>query len=185
MSLPVSESASVQPVEHHIPTRPEYHPYVLRAQMAILRREAAARAESEAEINAAYETATAAARDAADRALAATREKHAADIESTRRKHAEVQRQAEEFRTTEQKKLDEFRRSKTKAIKAACEQRVIDLKEEEDFEQMRFKEVVKSKAHEPQHLAAAAEQKLAAALAQLDEAASAAEKRLAAWGVKF
>ena len=185
MSLPVSESASVQPVEHHIPTRPEYHPDVLRAQMAILRREAAARAESEAEINAAYETATAAARDAAERALAATREKHAAEIESTRRKHAEVQRQAEEFRTTEQKKLDEFRRSKTKAIKAACEQRVNDLKEEEDFEQMRFKEVVKSKAHEPQQLAAAAEQKLAAALAQLDEAASAAEKRLAAWGVKF
>ena len=184
MSLPGSEPTIAAPVEPQVRARSAYHPAVLREQLAILRREAAVRAESEARITAAHGAATTQAREFADQALATTRQKYAAEIEATRRRHAEVRRQTEDFRVTEQKKLDEFRHAKGKAIKAAWEKQVNDLNEEEDFEQMRFREVVKSKATEPQQLAAAAEQKLAAAIAQLGEAALAAGKRLAAWGVK-
>ncbi len=164
--------------------RTAYRPDVLRQQMAILRRESAARAKAEADIAAAYEAATAAARETAERSLAATRQKHAAEIEATRRKHAEVERQAEEYRAAEQKKLDDVRQARTKAIKGECAQRVDDLNETETFEQIRFKEVVKSKAPEPQQAAVALDQKLSAALAQLREAAGAATKLLASWGVK-
>jgi S-DNA-T family DNA segregation ATPase FtsK/SpoIIIE len=164
--------------------RSAYHPDVLRDQMAVLRRASAARAKAEMEIEAAHETARAAARDHAERALAASRQKHAAEIEATRRKHADVKRQAEEFRAAKQKELDDERQAKTKAIKGAYSQKVDDLNETETFEQIRFKEVMKSKAPEPQQAAHALEQKLSAALAQVRETGAAALKQLAAWGVK-
>jgi S-DNA-T family DNA segregation ATPase FtsK/SpoIIIE len=184
VSLPVSDSSAPAAVEPQHLSRPEYQPDVLRGQMTILRQEAAARAQAETAITAAHEAATAAARAAAERALAATREKHAAEIEATRRKHAEVKRQADEFRATEQKKLDDGRQAKTKAITAECSKRVEDLNETETFEQIRFKEVVTSKAQEPHQAAAALEQKLATALGQLRDTAAAVAKQLAAWGVK-
>ena len=184
MSTPVTEPSPAETVAHPAQTRTDYHPDVLREQMTILRREAATRARSESEIQAQHEAATTAARESADRRLAATRQKHAAEIDATKQKHAAVLRQAEDFRAAEQKKLDDSRTARTKALKAACAQQVQELQEEEDFEQMRFNEVVKSKATEPQQAAAAAEQKLAVAFAELNEAAAVAAKRLAAWGVK-
>jgi len=182
VSLPVSEPDARQPAS---PLQPSaYHPGVLREQMTVLRRAAAARAKAEAEITATHDSATTAARDDAERALAATRQKHAAEIEATRRKHAEVRQQAEDFRAAEQKKLDDGRQAKLKAIMGQCAGKLTELNETETFEQIRFKEVVKSKATEPQQAAQALEQKLSAALGQLRDTAGSVGKLLASWGVK-
>ena len=165
-------------------TRSAYHPDVLREQMQILRRESATRAESENAISSTVESATTSIRAAADRELADVRTKGAADIEAAVRKHDEVKRQADAWRATEQKKIDEFRQAKTREYTKACDEAVTELKEEEVFEQVRFKQVAGEKALEPQKAARSWEQKLAAALTQINAEASAVAKQLAAWGVK-
>jgi len=150
----------------------------------ILRREAATRAEAEASIAATYESATGTIRAEADRRLAETKQTHAAEIEANRKKHAELQRQVEQWRTAEQAKIDEHRKAKSRDLTKKCEETLAELKEEELFEQVRFKEVFQAKSQEPQQKARAWEQKLTATLAQLDKDAAAVAKQLTAWGVK-
>ncbi|MFM7185917.1 MAG: FtsK/SpoIIIE domain-containing protein [Planctomycetota bacterium] len=165
-------------------SRTPYHPDVLREQIRILRREAATRAEAEASIAATYESATGTIRAEADRRLAETKQTHAAEIEANRKKHAELQRQVEQWRTAEQAKIDEHRKAKSRDLAKKCEETLAELKEEELFEQVRFKEVFQAKSQEPQQKARAWEQKLTATLAQLDKDAAAVAKQLTAWGVK-
>lgn len=164
--------------------RSAYHPDVLREQMQILRREAAARAESENRIHSTFESETTSIRAAADRELTEVRRKGAADIDAALRKHDEIRRQAEAWRAAEQKKIDEYRQAKTRECAKACDEAVTELKEEEVFEQVRFKQVASEKALEPQKAARSWEQKLAAALTQINAEAAAVAKQLAAWGVK-
>ena len=164
--------------------RSAYHPDVLREQMRILRQAAADRSAAETKITATFEAETAAIQDASTRVLAATRQKAAADIEATKRKHQELTKQAEAWRAAEQRKIDEYRQTKTRELTKACDEAVTDLEEEEVFEQVRFNEVATAKTQEPQQAARAWEQKLVAALGQLDTEAAAVTKQLAAWGVK-
>ncbi len=176
-SLPEASSATAS-------ARSAYHPDVLREQMQILRREAAARAESESRIHSSFESATTSIRAAADRELADVQKKGAADIEAAVRKHGELKRQAEAWRAAEQKKIDDYRQAKTREYTKACEEAVTELKEEEVFEQVRFKQVAGEKALEPQQAARSWEQKLATALTQINTETAAVAKQLAAWGVK-
>jgi energy-coupling factor transporter ATP-binding protein EcfA2 len=167
-----------------VPARSAYHSDVLRDQIQILRREAAARAKAESAIAAAYESATQAIQEAADRSLADTRSTRTAEIGATRQKHAEFIRQIEQWRATEQAKFDELLKAKSRELEKKCAEAVAELEEEEVFEQVRFKEVVQAKMQEPKQAARAMEQKLAAALAHLDKHEAAVTKQLSAWGVK-
>ncbi|MFM7206840.1 MAG: FtsK/SpoIIIE domain-containing protein [Planctomycetaceae bacterium] len=179
--------AHAQPAETATPTpaaRTAYHPDVLREQVQILRQAAAARSKAEASIAAAYDAAARQIREAAESSLIETRRSRTAEIEASRRAHEELKRKADEWRAGEQAKIDDHRKAKSRDYAKACEEAVAELKEEEDFEQVRFKEVVKAKAQEPQQAARAMEQKLAAALVQIDKEAAAVAKQLAAWGVK-
>ena len=178
------ESPSAEAAPPSVQNRSAYHPDVLREQIQILRREAATRSKAETAIAGAYETATHAIQQAADRALADTRSKHAAEIKATRQKHEDVKAQVEQWRAAEQAKIDEHLKTKSRELAKKCAEAVSELKEEEVFEQVRFKEVVQAKLQEPQQAARAMEQKLAAALAQLDKDQAAVAKQLAAWGVK-
>jgi DNA segregation ATPase FtsK/SpoIIIE, S-DNA-T family len=166
------------------PARSAYHPDVLREQLRILRQAAADRSAAETRITATFEAETTAIQDASAQALAATRQKAAADIEATKRKHQELAKQAEAWRAAERRKIDEYRQAKTREVTKACDEAVTDLEEEEVFEQVRFKEVAAAKTQEPQQAARGWEQKLVAALGQLDTETAAVTKQLAAWGVK-
>jgi DNA segregation ATPase FtsK/SpoIIIE, S-DNA-T family len=166
------------------PARSAYHPDVLREQLRILRQAAADRSAAETRITATFEAETTAIQDASAQALAATRQKAAADIEATKRKHQELAKQAEAWRAAERRKIDDYRQAKTREVTKACDEAVTDLEEEEVFEQVRFKEVAAAKTQEPQQAARGWEQKLVAALGQLDTEAAAVTKQLAAWGVK-
>jgi DNA segregation ATPase FtsK/SpoIIIE, S-DNA-T family len=166
------------------PARSAYHPDVLREQLRILRQAAADRSAAETRITATFEAETTAIQDASAQALAATRQKAAADIEATKRKHQELAKQAEAWRAAERRKIDDYRQAKTREVTKACDEAVTDLEEEEVFEQVRFKEVAAAKTQEPQQAARGWEQKLVAALGQLDTETAAVTKQLAAWGVK-
>jgi len=166
------------------PARSAYHPDVLREQVRTLRQAAADRSAAETRITATFEAETTAIHDASARALTETRQKAAADIDATKRKHQELTKQAEAWRAAERRKIDEYRQAKTRELTKACDEAVTDLEEEEVFEQVRFKEVAAAKTLEPQQAARAWEQKLGAALGQLDTEAAAVTKQLAAWGVK-
>ena len=177
-----SPSADTSPATEH--ARSAYHPDVLREQVLILRREAGSRSKLEAAITDAYDSATSATRQTAERELADTQQKHAAEIAAARQKHEEHKRKVEQWRAGEQAKIDEHRKAKSRELTRKYEETVAELKEEELFEQVRFKEVSKSKSLEPQQAAKAYDQKVSAALAQLDKDAAAVAKQLAAWGVK-
>ncbi len=164
--------------------RSPFHPDVLKEQMSTVRHEAGVRAKAEATITAAYDAATSTINEAADRALATTRQKHAAEIAATKQKHADLTKQIDQWRAGEQAKIDTHLKSKSRELAKACEDAVGELKEEELFEQVRFKEVVQAKAQEPPKAARGWEQKLAAALAKLDKLDADVTKQLAAWGVK-
>jgi len=179
----VSTNDAPAPAAEPAPRSP-YHPDVLREQMRILRAAATARAEAEASIAAAFESATGTIAAEATAQLAETKQKHAAEIEANRKKHAELQRQVEQWRAAEQAKIDEHRKAKTRELAKKCEETLAELKEEELFEQVRFKEVYQAKSQEPQQKARAWEQKVTATLAQLDKDAATVAKQLAAWGVK-
>ncbi|MFM7245471.1 MAG: FtsK/SpoIIIE domain-containing protein [Planctomycetaceae bacterium] len=180
----MSTHDAASPSTSTTPARSEFHPDVLREQMAILRREAAARSKAETGIAQAHDEAVTAIQATADRALSETRAKHTAEIEATKRKHDEVKRQVEQLRATEQVKIDAHLKSKSREFAKTFDEAVTELKEEEVFEQVRFKEVVQAKMQEPKKAARALEQKVAAALAQLDNDDAAVAKQLTAWGVK-
>jgi DNA segregation ATPase FtsK/SpoIIIE, S-DNA-T family len=162
---------------------PAYHPDVLREQLAILRREAAARAQGEREIASEHEQETAAARAAADKALAATRKKYAAEIDSTKREHAAVLQKVEAFEASERRKLDEGRAARAKSLETAAAVKTKDLREEEGFEAMQAKETSKDRLKQPAAGFAKAEKEVGRSLGQLDEAVAAAQKLLAKRGV--
>jgi len=90
----------------------------------------------------------------------------------------------EQWRAGEQAKIDEHLKSKSRELAKKCDEAVTELKEEEVFEQVRFKEVVQAKMQEPKQAVRSWEQKLTGALAQLEKDDAAVAKQLAAWGVK-
>ena len=94
-----SPSADTSPATEH--ARSAYHPDVLREQMLILRREAGSRSKLEAAITDAYDSATSATRQTAERELADTQQKHAAEIAAARQKHEEHKRKVEQWRAGE------------------------------------------------------------------------------------
>ena len=178
---PASASPPTTPAPQ---ARSAFHPDVLREQIAVLRREAGSRSKAEQAIADAAEAAVTAIQAEADRALADTRAKHNAEIEAAKRKHEEVKRQVEQWRAGEQAKIDEHLKSKSRELAKKCDEAVTELKEEEVFEQVRFKEVVQAKMQEPKQAVRSWEQKLTGALAQLEKDDAAVAKQLAAWGVK-
>ena len=178
---PASASPPTTPTPQ---ARSAFHPDVLRDQIAVLRREAASRSKAEQAIADTAEAAVTAIQAEANRALADTRTKHNAEIEAAKRKHEEVKRQVEQWRAGEQAKIDEHLKSKSRELAKKCDEAVTELKEEEVFEQVRFKEVVQAKMQEPKQAVRSWEQKLTGALAQLEKDDAAVAKQLAAWGVK-
>ena len=184
MSSSAVESSVPEVAPAASPARSAYHPDVLREQVRTLRQAAADRSAAETRITATFEAETTAIHDSSARALTETRQKAAADIDAAKRKHQELTKQAEAWRAAERRKIDEYRQAKTRELTKACDEAVTDLEEEEVFEQVRFKEVAAAKTLEPQQAARAWEQKLGAALGQLDTEAAAVTKQLAAWGVK-
>ena len=174
------------PADDHAP-RPAaaYDANVLRMQLAILRREAAARAKAEREITAEHEAATQTAISSADAALGATRKKYSVEIEATRREHAALVQKADAFAATELKKLDDARQARGKSLQVACAKKLVDLKEEADFAAMAANETAKSKSKLPLVAFAKGEGELGRSVAQLDEALAAAAKQLAKRGVKI
>ena len=151
-----------------------YDANVLRMQLAILRREAAARAKAEREITAEHEATTQAATSSADAALGATRKKYSVEIEATRREHAALVQKADAFAATELKKLDDARQARGKSLQVACAKKLVDLKEEADFAAMAANETAKSKSKLPLVAFAKGEGELGRSVAQLDEALAAA-----------
>ncbi|MBM4059234.1 MAG: hypothetical protein FJ275_13530, partial [Planctomycetes bacterium] len=165
-------------------TAASYHPTVLREQMAILRREAAARAKAENEITAEHEAETEQARSTADKSLAATRKKYAVEIDSAKHEHAALVQKADAFLAAERKKLDEARQARAKSLEVACGKKLADLKEDMEFQDLSATSVHKDQAKQPLVAFAKAEKELARTLAQFDEAVAAAGRFLLKRGVK-
>ncbi len=161
-----------------------YDPDVLREQMAILRRESAARAGSENEITAEHEKAVARTQSEAERSLAATRKQRTAEIEAATKEYAAVLQKADAFLAAEQKKLDDGRQARAKAIAADAARKLKDLQDDEGFDKLRENEQRKTRGQQPKLLAAKAEKDMARGLGQLDELVRQSAKRLAGRGMK-
>jgi DNA segregation ATPase FtsK/SpoIIIE, S-DNA-T family len=163
---------------------PAYDPTVLRDQMAVLRRESATRATAENEIVAEFEATAAAARAEAEQALSATRRKATAEIEATKREHAAVRQKADAFLAAERKKLDDARAVRAKSLQAGCGKKLVDLKEDVEFQNLSATSVHKDRLKQPLIAFAKAEKEVARSLGQLDEAVAASARLLAKRGVK-
>ncbi|NBW95223.1 MAG: cell division protein FtsK [Planctomycetia bacterium] len=156
---------------------------VLRAQMATLRSEAAARAKLENEIAAEHEAERTAAQADSDQKLAATREKYAREIDATRREYETVLQKVAAQAAAEQKKLDEQRKGFAATILRTCAAQEKQLKDDDQFEDSTFRDTWKDKRKEPNQRHARAEKELTRTLAQLDEADHKSLQALAGWRI--
>jgi hypothetical protein len=174
---------SLPPV-HAESTRSAYDRDLLREQMAILRRESAARARLENEIRAEHENATVKIRTESDQALDAIRSRYAAEIDAARREHATLLHKADAYETAERGKWDEWLKKESAAVTRRFEQSIRQTEEEDSFEEGSLVEVHREKRKDPQRIFAKSEKELAAALAQIGEAEARGLALLAARGVK-
>jgi S-DNA-T family DNA segregation ATPase FtsK/SpoIIIE len=184
---PVSSPSAVDsgdPAGGPVAARSAYHPDVLREQMAILRREASARASSEDEIVAAYESATTAIRRQAETALTTVQRDKTAAIETLRKQHAAAVEKADAFLAAERKKLDDQRAARAKALETSLAAKVTELKEQEEFEALSANETHKDRAKQPLMVHAKAEKEIQRSLSQLDEALAVAAGGLEQRGVE-
>ena len=165
-----------------VPATP-YDRDLLRSQMQILRREAAARAKLENEITAEHAAEREAARTEAEQQLIATRQKYAREIEAAKREYAAVLQQVAAQAAAEQKKLDEQRKSYATTILRTFAAQDKQLKEDDQYEDASFREICKEKRKDPLRLYAKSEKELSKTLSQLDEADTKTLAALATWRV--
>ena len=184
--------ASAQPTTDTTPDLPAmeasskaYDRDLLRAQIDLLRREAAIRSRLEQEILAEHETQRRAVTAEAEKDLAATRQKYAREIEATKKEYAAVVEKIAATAVAEQKKLDEQRASFSTSIERTWKQQDHKLREDAEFEEGSYKEVFKEKRQDPLRLFMKAEKELKKTLDLCAETDAKTRKALASWGVKI
>ncbi|MFM7034953.1 MAG: FtsK/SpoIIIE domain-containing protein [Planctomycetia bacterium] len=145
---------------------------LLRTQVDILRRAAAARAAAEEQIHTEHEKAVSAAREERATALEAAGQKYTDDIEGTKKEYASLLEQIEARSVAERKKLDEQRRQATAQITRQIAAQEAKLKEDDQFEDSSFRAIAKEKRKKPLRLFQKSEQELSKMAASIDECES-------------
>ena len=148
---------------------------LLRAQIDILRQASATRARLENEIESEHDTTVTQARDEAEKTIAATQAKFSAEIAATRKEYAAILQRADAHLAGEQKKLDDQRKAMVATIGKGCDKQQAAVKEEDQFEELSCREGNKEKLKTPVRLHAKADKEIAAAVGDVESAASSAQ----------